>query len=190
MATRREYFKEPIVRIGIEDARFPRSCPVCGADGEHITRIWASPHKMGNPRYPKRTSPRIGSKGTKALLVYVCDEHHQSDEGSDNSRIACTVGNGLMVALLLFAILNAGGDIWAGRPINPIFFVVVFLFVIVIALSIAAFKPGPLERSIRVVGFDLGFQNMWLQFKRPEYRDQFLEENALKAELVRWISKL
>lgn len=190
MGPRRHYFNEPIVRIGIEDARFPRICPICGEPAEYPARIWATGKKQQNPRYATSARPRVFSKGSKALLVHVCKEHHNSDEGQGNSRIICTLGNGLMVALLLFAVMIAGGDIWSGRPINNVFYVVVILFLLVVGLSVVTFKPGPLESSIKIVGFDLGFQNMWLQFKRSEYRDRFVEENAMHAELVRWITKL
>lgn len=190
MGARRFYFDEPIVRIGIESARFPRVCPICGDSATHPARIWASPHRYETPLHATRSGPRIGSKGTKALLLYVCDEHYQSDEGQGNSRIACTLGNGIMVALLLFAIMGAGADLWIGRPINPFTYLIVFLFFVVIGFSILAFKPGPLQQSVKVIGFDLGFQNMWLQFKNSEYRDRFMEENSLKAELVKWIAKI
>ncbi|MCK5152588.1 MAG: hypothetical protein KAQ65_12130 [Candidatus Thorarchaeota archaeon] len=190
MGTRRQYFDEPIVRIGIEDARFPRMCPICGADAEHAARISASPHKIENPRYATRKKSRLMSNGTKTLMVYVCDEHYQSDEGQGNSRVACTLGSGLMVAMLLFAIMIAGGDIWSGRPVNYVFYAIVFLFSVVLIFSFFAFRPGPLASSIKVIGFDLGFRNIWLQFKRADYRERFVEENAMKVELVRWIAKL
>ncbi|MHA2426229.1 MAG: hypothetical protein ACXAEF_15680 [Candidatus Thorarchaeota archaeon] len=190
MGTRRQYFDEPIVRIGIEDARFPRMCPICGDEAKHAARIWASPHKIENPRYATRRKPRLMTSETKALLVYVCDEHYQSDEGAGRSRVACTLGSGLMAALLLFAVMIAGGDIWSGRPINNIFYMVVLFFIVTVTLSFLAFRPGPLEKSIKVIGFDLGFRNIWLQFKRRDYRERFCDENVLKVELVKWIAKL
>ncbi|MHA1908988.1 MAG: hypothetical protein ACW98Y_16935 [Candidatus Thorarchaeota archaeon] len=190
MGPKRQYFDEPIVRIGIEDARFPKMCPICGEKGEHTARIWASPHKMENPRYATRKGPRLTSKGTKALLVFVCDEHYKSDEGSGRPRVACTFGSGLMIAILVFAGIIAGGDIWSGRPINNVFYMVVLMFFLVSVLSFLAFRPGPLEASIKVIGFDLGFRNIWLQFQRTDYRERFCEENAMKVELVRWIAKL
>ena len=190
MGPRKQYFDEPIVRIGIEDARFPRICPICGQSATHSTRIWASSKKRENPRYARSVRARLFSKGAKTLLVHVCDDHYKSDEGQGNSRIICTLGSGIMVALLVFAVMIAGGDIWSGRPVNNVFYLVVSLFLVVVGLSIATFKSGPLESSIKVIGFDLGFQNMWLQFKRADYRDRFLEENAMRAELVRWITKL
>ncbi|MFW9850364.1 MAG: hypothetical protein ACFFF4_14625, partial [Candidatus Thorarchaeota archaeon] len=122
--------------------------------------------------------------------VYVCDEHYKSDEGSARPRVACTFGSGVMVSILLFAVMIAGGDLWAGRPINNVFYFVLLLFSVVLVFNILAFKPGPLESSIKVIGFDLGFRNMWIQFKRTDYRDRFVEENPLKVELVRWIAKL
>ncbi|MDF1539985.1 MAG: hypothetical protein P1Q69_13900 [Candidatus Thorarchaeota archaeon] len=190
MSAKKQYFDEPIVRIGIEDARFPRICPICGMTADHPARIWASPKERENPRYNQTAKARILSKGAKTLLVYVCEDHYQSDDGLGNSRLVCTLGNGIMISLLVFAILIAGSDLWSGRPINNVFYLVVLSFLLVVGLSVFTFNPGPLASSIKVIGFDIGFQNMWLQFKRSDYRERFVEENAMRAELVSWIAKL
>jgi hypothetical protein len=42
---------------------------------------------------------------------------------------------------------------------------------------------------MRIVGFDAGLQNIWLDFKNREYRDDFLKENPMTAELVSWVLK-
>jgi hypothetical protein len=190
VSPRREFFKEPVVKIGIEGARFPRICPICGDPASKLAKIHASPKKLENPRTSQLNRPRLSSSGTKIFLLYVCDEHYQSDEGRDNSKIACMMGNAIVVSLLLFGFMSAGSDLWAGRPINPIFFGLVFFFIIVLIVTSQTFRPGKLESAVKILGFDLGFKNMWLQFKSSGYRDRFMQENPMKAELVSWITKL
>jgi hypothetical protein len=42
---------------------------------------------------------------------------------------------------------------------------------------------------VKIIGFDSGFMNIWLKFARDDYREQFMEENEMHAELVKWITK-
>ncbi|MHA1903576.1 MAG: hypothetical protein ACXADL_06110 [Candidatus Thorarchaeota archaeon] len=190
MSPRRVFFKEPIVKVGIEGARFPQICPICEDPASRSAKIHASPKKLENPRLAQSKWPRLSSSGTKVILLYVCDEHYQSDEGRENSKIVCMMGNAVVVSLLLFGFMIAGSDLWAGRAINPIFFGLVFSFIIVLIVTSQTFRPGKLESAVKILGFDLGFKNMWLQFGRSGYRDRFMQENPMKAELVNWITKL
>jgi hypothetical protein len=52
-----------------------------------------------------------------------------------------------------------------------------------------AFMPNALARAVRIVGFDAGMQNVMIAFKNPEYRDEFMQENQMTADLVSWILK-
>ncbi len=190
MTTRTEYFEDPIIRIGIEDARFPRMCPICGKPADRISKVSAAPN--GNPHLSYRTSvkARLLDPKTKTLLVYVCEDHYQSDDGRERSKFLCALFNGLMISLLLIGFMSTGGDLWYGRPINPVFFMTIGLFVLGLILSLPTFGPGPLESAVKIIGFDAGFRNIWIQMKNNEFRDRFIQENALKVELVRWIKKI
>ena len=190
MTTRTEYFEDPIIRIGIEEARFPRMCPICGKPASRLARVVAAPN--GNPHPSHRTSSkaRLLDPGTKSLLVYMCDEHYESDDGRERSKFICALFNAMLASILLIGTMAAGGDLWYGRPINPLFFVIVSLFALGLILSIPTFRPGPLESAVRIVGFDAGFRNMWLQLTNHVFRERFIQENALKLELVRWIKKI
>ncbi|MFW9919997.1 MAG: hypothetical protein ACFFED_10380 [Candidatus Thorarchaeota archaeon] len=190
MTTRTEYFEDPIIRIGIEEARFPRMCPICGCPANRLAKVSASPNGVQNPRYRTSAKARLLGPGVKTLHVYVCDEHYQTDEGRERSKFICALSNGIIVSILLIGIMSTGGDLWYGRPINPLFYVTVVLFLLGLILSIPTFGAGPLESSVKIIGFDAGFRNIWLQLKNKHFRDQFIQENAMKAELVRWIKKI
>ncbi|MHA2071006.1 MAG: hypothetical protein ACW985_04410 [Candidatus Thorarchaeota archaeon] len=56
-------------------------------------------------------------------------------------------------------------------------------------MTYALLRPGPVEDAIKIIGFDGGFQHIWIQFKRTQYRDEFMKENAMTAELVKWIQR-
>jgi hypothetical protein len=188
---RTQHFQEPIIRIGIDKARFPNVCPICGRPAHRPSKIYISPHSRRNPRDVGRSAvPRLLASGTRALLIYVCDEHYQSDDGRNRGRILCTLANALMISLLVFEIMWTGGDIAYGRPISPLLILVISLLILGLSLSYPTFRAGELESSVRIVGFDAAFSNVWLDLKQPEFRSRFTEENAAQIEFVRWIRKI
>lgn len=190
MTARTEYFEDPIIRIGIEDARFPRLCPICGQPASRLSRVMAAPNNQSHDHYRTRPKARLLDPGTKSLLVYVCDEHYQSDEGRERSKFLCALSNGIIISLLMFGIMWAGGDLWSGRSISPLFIGLIGLFILSATLSVPTFQSGPLESAVKIIGFDAGFRNMWIQLKNDEFRDRFIQENAMNAELVRWVRKM
>lgn len=197
MNPKRQYFAEPIVRVPIDKAYFPRICPICGAEAKKPARIIATPGKNRFLRpewdpafYPSvRRSQGIRPPEMKSLLLYVCDEHYKSDEGDTNYRLFCLIGNGLLGAAFLFAIFTIGGSLWGGYDIGFMPYLTVVAFFASLAITMISFRGGPLANAVKVIGFDGGLQNVWLELKRSDYREIFLEENAMHAELVSWIAK-
>jgi hypothetical protein len=84
----------------------------------------------------------------------------------------------------------AGAEYWAGNGIGA--WVQGYLFVLLasILIGIVAFKPNPLESSFNIIGFDFDVQYVWVKIKNANYRDLFIEENKMSAELVNWIVKV
>jgi len=56
-------------------------------------------------------------------------------------------------------------------------------------MTAIAFRPNALARAVKIIGFDVGMQNILLAFKSDSYRDEFIKENSMHSELVRWILK-
>ncbi|MFW9907229.1 MAG: hypothetical protein ACFFEF_01530 [Candidatus Thorarchaeota archaeon] len=197
MSERIQVFKEPVVRIPIDKVRFPRKCPICGQEATRPARISAMPLKnrflspTWDPSFYPSVRRRAGLRPpeTKSLLLSVCDDHYKSDEGDTNYKVFCLAANGILAAIFMFAILSIGGNLWIGRSSDPILYVAVIAFFVSILTTIIAFRAGPLAASIKIIGFDSGLQNIWLQFKRSDYRDGFMEVNAMNAELVAWIRR-
>lgn len=196
MSPKKHVFKRPIVRATFDKVRFPRICPICGDSASKTTRITTTPGKKRyiRPEWDpllhqsmKRSMGGIPQDETKTLVAHVCDEHYRSDEGDTNYKLLCFIGDGCLSAVLLFALLITGGNIWNGRPIDPYFFAIVGIFFIAIGFTIYAFRAAPLQSAIKIVGFDMGLQTIWIQFKLSEYRDAFIKENQMHAELVQWI---
>ncbi len=190
MTTRTQYFDDPIIRIGIENTRFPRMCPICGQNANRITKVMVSPVNVTHPGYRTSQKARLLHPATKSLLVYVCDDHYQSDEGMERSKFLCALANGIFISLLIFGFITTGGDLWNGRPIHPLFLATIGLFTITLLLSIPTFRAGPLESAVRIIGTDASFRNIWIQFQNGIFRDRFIQDNAMDVELVKWIRKI
>ncbi len=194
MTPQKEFFKEPVIRVPVNKIRFPDICPICGAKATRPARVAATPGKNRPLRAPYPVLYPSARRGlgiippeTKSLLLNVCDEHYKSDEGDSNYKVVCFVGNGLLAAAFMFALFVIGSDLWIGRELDPLPLSILVIFPISLLVTIIAFRAGPLAASVRIVGFDSHLQNVWLNFRRSDYRDAFMEENTMNAELVRWI---
>ncbi len=193
----KEYFDIPLVRVPFEKVRFPRICPICGKDATKPARIITTPSRkrylttFWDPALHPVAGRRLRESQTppKTLLLHVCEDHYQSDEGDTHYKLFCLICDGLLAAFFVFAMLIIGGNIWAGHIPDAIPVAVVGTFFLAMFITVWAFRAGPLAQSVKVIGFDLGEQNVWLQMKLDEYREAFMEENAMNAELVKWIVK-
>lgn len=198
MSPERIEFDEPVVRVPIDKMRFPKICPVCGAAATEVSRITVTPGRkqylrpMWDPAYNPDLRKRIGVpiSETRMLLIPVCEDHLYSDEDYWRYKMLCLIVDGLMMALLTFALLTLGGNLWRGASSDPWIFGAIALGVASFIMSIAAFRPKSIETAVKIVGFDGGLQNIWLGFKNREYRDEFMKENPMTAELVSWVIRV
>ncbi len=193
--SRKEFFKEPIVRVNTKRIRFPRMCPVCGSTVTKTVRVSTIPGKTRwlrpywDPMYGPRARRRLGISLPQAqtFIVPVCEKHHYGDESEWRYRVVCLIVNGIIISALFMALVTMGSNFWLGRA-NPFWvYPVLTVFVVAMVLSYLTFRSNPFESAFRIVGFDAALQHIWLQLKNHEYRDAFLNENPMSSELVSWI---
>jgi hypothetical protein len=195
--SRKEFFDEPLVKVDFLKARFPKTCPVCGAPATKVVRMRIA--KNGK-QYLRRSweytySPYVRYRydpqqsEMKVLPIQVCEDHAHPDDGTDRYQSLCLIVDGLLMACVIFSFLIIGDRLSRARPVSfwPILFIA--LFGIALLLSKVAFSPSALEKAVSIIGFDPGMQNVLLAFKRSDYRDLFLNENQMTAELVTWIMR-
>ena len=175
--------------------RFPKTCPVCGERATRISRVTVLPGRkqylrpLWDPVYSPSLRRRMGLSlpETRTFMVLVCENHLYSDEDYCRYRMLCVLADGLSMAILAFALLTLGGDLWQGQSTDAWVYPAVALAIASFILSITAFRSKPLESAMRIVGFDAGLQNVWLRFRNRGYCDEFLKENPMTAELVSWV---
>ena len=126
----------------------------------------------------------------KVLPIQVCADHAHPDDGTDRYQSLCVIIDGLLMAFVAFSLLIIGDSISRARPISFWPFFYIGLFGIALLLSAVAFSPNVLEKSVKIIGFDSGMRNVLISFKRSDYREQFMNENQMTAELVSWIMRL
>lgn len=193
---RRHYFDEPIVRTKVNRVRFPKKCPVCGNPASKTSRISTNPGRKVwlrpsfNPYFDPLGKNHLTNAESKSFLIDVCEDHLVSDNAELRMRSLSSIIASLVAGISIFALIYAGADYWAGRPVSP--WVYSYLLVLILSLSFAyiSFKPSALEASFRIIGFDFDLQYVWFALSNPEYRDLFLKENSHNAELVTWIVKM
>jgi hypothetical protein len=192
----KEYFDEPIVRTKAEKINFPKICPVCGAPATEISIMSATYGSRKRDYRPPSRFSHIGlgsaakGKETRFFRVPVCEDHYVSeDEDLGGQKAYCIVFDVIGFALVFFALVMTSHDLRLGRPIASWVYTVVVIFVLMLVITRFVFNMNPLESAIRIIGFDKNMINIWFEFKNLEYRDKFVEENPLNAELVKWIMR-
>ena len=184
------------MRAKISRIRFPKTCPVCGAPATTSTRISTHPrkkiwlHPASDAKYLATKEQELANAETKSFLVDVCADHTISDNAEMRARTLSTVVASLMVCISIFALIYAGADVWAGRPISPWIYSYVAIFVCSLFLAYISFRPSAFETSFKIIGFDFELQHVWIMLSSPSYRELFVEENPLSAELVNWVVKV
>ena len=199
MSPQKFYLEDPAVRIELSRVRFPKVCPVCGASASVLSRITLVTggssylNRAWDPRYMPTLSRSarlsLPAPKLKVLPIYVCENHYHTDEGEDRYKSLCFIVDGLALAFFVFGLLFLGDSFYRGRPIP--FWSMAFsaFFAFSLFLTWIAFRPNALQRSVQIIGFDPGFQNILLVFKNKSYRDLVIHDNPMSTELVSWIVK-
>ena len=196
MSPRKEYFDEPLVKVDFSKARFPSTCPVCGTPATKVARLKIA--KSGKqylrrsweyplPRYVMRNSSQ--QLDMKFLPIQVCEDHAHPDAGTDRYQSLCIIVGGFLMVCVTFSLMVIGDSISRARSIPFWAFLYIGFFGVAMLLTAVAFSPNALEKSVKVIGFDAGMQNVLIAFRRSDYREQFMNENQMTAELVRWIMR-
>ncbi len=193
MSPRKEYFDEPLVKVDFRKARFPRTCPVCGTPATNLVRMNIT--KAGKiPLRPSMDylSPRrqgIQQSELKFLPIQVCENHSDPYSGTDRYQSLCIIVDGVLLTALVLSLLIIGDSISRASPIPLWAFLYIGLFGAAMLFSAVAFSPNALEKSVKILGFDGGMQNVLISFKRSDYRELFMNENQMTAELISWIMR-
>jgi len=194
----KKVFDEPIIRAKINRIRFPKYCPVCGAPATTTTAITTRPQNktwlrpQWDPAFYARERKRLGLTlaEKKSFLVQVCEDHHASDAGEIRMRSITSFLLTIVASSSIFVIMFAGADIWAGRGLSPWIQGYFLVLVASILVGFLAFRPNPLESAVNIIGFDFDVQYVWFKLRDEQYRNKFIHENEMNAELVNWIVKV
>jgi hypothetical protein len=202
MSPKKYYFDEPLVRVSLSRAQFPKTCPVCGAPSTTTTRLAITIKRNQNLRrswdyyeiLPLRIPHEKGGQGIttpnfNVLQINVCEKHYYSDEGEERYKILCLIIDGLAMAFMFFGLLFLGDSISRARAVSPWVAIFTAIFATSMFMTAIAFRPNIIARAVKIIGFDAGMQNVLLAFKSNSYRDEFIKENSMHSELVRWILK-
>jgi hypothetical protein len=150
--------------------------------------VWLRPH--WDPHFNKKGKNKLKSADIKSLLVDVCEDHVMSDNAELKIRGLSTLVASIIASISFFALIYAGSDYWAGRPVNPWTYSYILILSLSLILVYVAFRPSALEASIKIIGFDFERQHVWLRLKNREYMEQLMSENPMATELVNWVVKV
>ena len=123
----------------------------------------------------------------KTLMVPVCEDHLYYDESDCRLKMICIICDGFLGALFMFAFFSLGTSLWLGLPIAQWVVITFALFLISLIATSLTFRPNEFQSHVRLVGFDTGLQYVWFEFKNESYREEFLKENPMSAELISWV---
>lgn len=193
---RRFYFEEPIVRAKVGRIQFPKTCPVCGAPSSTTARISTNPGRKvwlrpsWDPTFYPWGKNQLANVETKSFLVEVCEDHSVTDNAEMRIRVLSSLVASIVAAASIFALIFTGADYWVGRPVSSWVYSYLLVLVLSSLFVYVAFRPSALEASFRIIGFDYELQHVWFAMHNPTYRELFVKENPIAAELVTWIVKV
>jgi len=127
---------------------------------------------------------------SKSFLVEVCEDHSISDNAEMRMRSLSTIIASIVAGASIFALFYAGADYWAGRPVSSWVYSYLLILILSLVFVYVSFQPSALEASFKIIGFDFEMQYVWFALSNPTYRDSFINENSMNAELVTWIVKV
>jgi hypothetical protein len=125
----------------------------------------------------------------KSFLIQVCENHHAIDDGEMRMRAITSFLLTVVASVSIFVIMFTGADYWAGRGISSWVYTYFLVLGASILVGVIAFRPNALESAVNIIGFDFDVQYVWFKLKDSEYRNRFIVENEMSAELVNWIVK-
>ncbi|MFW9886771.1 MAG: hypothetical protein ACFFER_01230 [Candidatus Thorarchaeota archaeon] len=97
--------------------------------------------------------------------------------------------DGLALVYLILSSITFSNQFWSGGSSSPWVVLAAAIFTTFLINTHVLFRPGPIETAVEIIGFDGGFSHVWIQFKGVQYRDEFMKENTMTAELVNWIQR-
>jgi hypothetical protein len=122
--------------------------------------------------------------------VEVCEDHSVTDNAEMRIRVLSSLVASIVAAASIFALIFTGADYWVGRPVSSWVYSYLLVLVLSSLFVYVAFRPSALEASFRIIGFDYELQHVWFAMHNPTYRELFVKENPIAAELVTWIVKV
>jgi hypothetical protein len=184
-----------IIRAKIGSVVFPEVCPVCMNEADDIVRMTVNLYSYGgalessNPQAALREKlARSNGQITFALpglsfSVPVCNRHLPKEIPDLHKVIwfCCMLGGIYPGVFYLLLTANA-----IHRRINFFPFLIPWIITILIlgAISGYIFFPRAFQRYFKFLEFEPTGENIFLHLGNSNYRDLFLENNPMNAEII------
>ncbi len=187
-----------LIRTKVSKVKFPKICPVCIGEPEDLVAITVRTGESIMDSYgwvSRSTLPSEGHKyrgpKEKAVVFWVptCMKHGSKSVRTLRKKGLAVGAFFVLFYPILYYILGTLSALSSGRPIIGYLSGVLILLASMALMVLYGYFPRALERAIDFVEVDTMKDRLYLRFSNDEYRQEFLELNAMHSDTVASISE-
>lgn len=179
-----------MIRCALSKVVFPEICPVCLGDPEDLVAITVIERPLGEKgddrtysalkRGTSKTDIALeAARGATTLWIPTCLRHGSRNVRSDKMRLMPALAFFILFYPILYFFL-------AVRSSNSLVNTVGLVASVVLLLSIFLYSyvPRALERHLKVIELERSKDLVYLNFKNPDYFQQFINLNEMHCDIL------
>lgn len=181
-----------LIRAKISKIQFPEVCPVCMDTAEDLVFVTIvekhGPDDYLSSSYTKRddkTSIALSAaRGATTFAVPACLSHGSKSVRSIRTKLIAAIGFFAFLYPIIYFLLQLNVALYFDRPLFPPLMGLSVMILCLVAAVTYGLYPRALERRLKFHEVVRAKDQVILEMANSDYQRQFLELNAMNAELV------
>ncbi len=174
---------------------FPEVCPVCMDEAEDLVALtimesqdrWIESRSLVGGWMKSQNKVEVAlqeSRGGITFWIPACLQHGSDTITTPRKKIIAAIGFLLLIYPFIFYTLGIATALEFDRPLSGMLLSLILIICLIIIDIMYGFYPRALERSVKIENISRTKDRVIIILKNDDYRNQFLEQNALHAELL------
>ncbi|MHA2424056.1 MAG: hypothetical protein ACXAEF_04665 [Candidatus Thorarchaeota archaeon] len=173
---------------------FPEICPVCMNEAEDLVALtmmetkerWTETRSLvgGWAKSQDRADVILEqARGGTTFWIPACLQHGSGSVTTPRKKTMSAIGFLFLLYPFIFYVLGIAAALEFSRPLTDYVMPLAIIFGLIVLDIAYGFYPRALERNLKIWDFSIAKDRVTIVIKNNEYRELFLEQNALHADL-------